>query len=132
VKTTFYLPSIALFPKLKKYGAIEVLYHHNGLISETTRANIFLVKNDTLITPSPGVLRGITRKHVLGVAKDMLASEEREVKLEELWEAEEIFITGTSKHVMPVIEIEGRGIGDGRPGKWTRRISQAYEQFFIQ
>jgi branched-subunit amino acid aminotransferase/4-amino-4-deoxychorismate lyase len=130
VKTTFYLPSIALFPKLKEYGAIEVLYHHNGLISETTRANIFLVKNDRLITPSPGVLRGITRKHVLGAAKDLLASEEREVRLEELWEADEVFITGTSKHVMPVIEIEGRQIGKGKPGEWTRRISEAFEKYF--
>ena len=130
VKTLFYLPSIALFPKMKEYRAIEVLYHHNGLISETTRANIFLVKNDRLITPSPGVLRGITRKHVLGAAKDLLASEEREVKLEELWGADEIFITGTSKHVMPVIEIEGRQIGKGKPGEWTRRISEAFEGYF--
>ena len=130
VKTTFYLPSIILFPKMKEYGAIEVLYHHNGLISETTRANIFLVKNNTLITPSPGVLQGITRKHVLGVAKDLLALEEREVRLEEIWEAEEIFITGTSKHVMPVIEIEERTIGDGKPGNWTKRISEAYERYF--
>jgi len=130
VKTTFYLPSIALFPRLKEYRAIEVLYHHNGLISETTRANIFLVKNNRLITPSPGILKGITRKHVLNTAKDLLASEEREVRLEELWEADEIFITGTSKHVMPVIEIEGRQIGKGKPGEWTRRISEAFENYF--
>jgi D-alanine transaminase/branched-chain amino acid aminotransferase len=130
VKTTFYLPSIALFPKMKEAGAIEVLYHHQGLISETTRANIFLLKNNTLITPSPGVLQGITRKHVLGVAKDLLAVVEREVKLEEIWTADEVFITGTSKHVMPVIEIEGRMIGDGKPGYWTRRLSEAYERLF--
>jgi D-alanine transaminase/branched-chain amino acid aminotransferase len=130
VKTTFYLPSIALFPKLKETGATEVLYHHNGLVSEATRANIFLIKNDILITPSPGVLKGITRKHVLGVAKDLMALEEREVALEELWEADEIFITGTSKHVASVIEIGGRVIGDGVPGKWTKRISQAYERHF--
>lgn len=130
VKTTFYLPSIVLFPKMKEAGAIEVLYHHNSLISETTRANIFLIKNNTLITPSPGVLQGITRKHVLGVAMDLLAVEEREVKLEELWEADEVFITGTSKHVMPVIEIEGRKIGEGRPGQWTKQISRAFEEYF--
>jgi branched-subunit amino acid aminotransferase/4-amino-4-deoxychorismate lyase len=109
-----------------------VLYHHNGLISETTRANIFLIKNHTLITPSPGVLQGITRKHVLGVSRNLLAVEERAVKLEEIWTAGEIFITGTSKHVMPVTEIEGRRIGDGVPGEWTRRISLAYEKYFSQ
>jgi branched-chain amino acid aminotransferase len=130
VKTTFYLPSIALFPKLKERGAIEVLYHHNGLISETTRANIFLLKKGKLITPSPGVLRGITRKYVLQVSRDLMAVEEREVKLEELWESDEIFITGTSKHVAPVVEVEGMVIGSGKPGKMTRMISEAYERFF--
>lgn len=130
VKTTFYLPSIALFPKLKETGAVEVLYHHNGLISETTRANIFLVKKGKLITPSLGVLRGITRKYVLQVSRDLMPVEEREVKLEELWESEEVFITGTSKHVAPVVEIEGRVIGNGKPGKITKAVSEAYERFF--
>jgi D-alanine transaminase/branched-chain amino acid aminotransferase len=132
VKTLFYLPSIALFPKLKETGAVEVLYHHNGLITETTRANIFLIKDNKLITPSPGVLRGITRMHVLEVSRDLMPVEEREVKLEELWESEEVFITGTSKHVAPVVEIEGRIIGNGRPGKLTKKISEVYERFFMQ
>lgn len=130
VKTTFYLPSIALFPRLKETGAIEVLYHHSGLISECTRANIFLIKNNKLITPSPGVLRGITRKFVLQVARHLMPVEEREVKLEELWESDEVFITGTSKHVAPVVEIEGRMIGSGKPGMMTKMISEAYERFF--
>ncbi len=56
--------------------------------------------------------------------------EEREVKLEELWESEEVFITGTSKHVAPVVEIEGRMIGNGKPGEMTEEISRAYERFF--
>ena len=130
VKTTFYLPSIALLPKLKEKGAIEVLYHHNGLISETTRANFFLIKNGTLVTPASGVLRGITRKYVLEVAKDLMPVEEREVKLEELRESDEAFITGTSKHVAPVVEVEGRFIGTGRPGMMTKVISEAYERYF--
>lgn len=130
VKTTFYLPSIALFPKLKETGSVEVLYHHNGLISETTRANVFLVKNNKLITPSDGVLRGITRKYVLQVSMELMEVEEREVKLEELWESDEVFITGTSKHVAPVVEIEGRKIGSGKPGGMTKLILEAYEKFF--
>lgn len=130
VKTTFYLPSIALFPKMKEIGAVEVLYHHNGLITEATRANIFLVKNGKLITPSPGVLRGITRKYVLQVSRDLIPVEEREVKLEELWESAEVFITGTSKHVAPVVEVEGQVIGNGKPGSMTAAISEAYERFF--
>jgi branched-subunit amino acid aminotransferase/4-amino-4-deoxychorismate lyase len=130
VKTTFYLPSIALLPELREKGAIEVLYHHNGLISETTRANFFLVKNGKLITSSAGILRGVTRKYVLQVAHDLMPVEEREVKLEELWGCDEAFITGTSKHVAPVVEVEGRMIGNGKPGEMTKVISEAYEIFF--
>jgi D-alanine transaminase/branched-chain amino acid aminotransferase len=130
VKTTFYLPSIVLFPKLKETGAVEVLYHHNGLITETTRANIFLIKDNKLITPSPGVLKGITRKHVLEISMDLLAVEEREVRLDELWESDEVFMTGTSKHVAPVVEIEGRIIGSGKPGPMTKMVSEAYERVF--
>jgi branched-chain amino acid aminotransferase len=130
VKTTFYLPSIALFPKMKEYGAIEVLYHHNGLISETTRANFFLVKDGKLITAASGVLKGITRKYVLQVAKEIMPVEEREVRLEELWECDEAFITGTSKHVLPVIKVEERMIGNGKPGEGTSAISQAFERLF--
>lgn len=130
VKTTFYLPSIALFPKMKETGAIEVLYHHNGLITETTRANFFLIKKGILITPSSGVLWGITRKNVLLVAKKIMPVEEREVRLEELWECDEAFITGTSKHVLPVVEVEGRMIGNGKPGERTEAISSEFEKFF--
>ncbi len=132
VKTTFYLPSIAMLPKLKNSGAIEVLYHHNDLISETTRANIFLVRNGTLVTPARGVLRGITRKHVLAVAKTVMPVEERDVLLDELWDSDEVFITGTSKHVAPVTEVEGRPIGDGRPGPLTRSVSLVYEKYFTR
>jgi branched-chain amino acid aminotransferase len=132
VKTLFYLPSIVLFPKMKEAGAVEVLYHHSGLISETTRANIFLIKKGVLVTAATGVLRGITRKHVLEVARTIMPVEERDVRLEELWESEEVFITGTSKHVAPVTEIEGRQIGDGRPGEWTKRLSVTYQEFFSQ
>jgi len=130
VKTTFYMPSISLFPKMKEYGAIEVLYHHNGMISETTRANIFLVKDKKLATPSAGVLKGITRKHVIMVAKELMPVEERDVSLDELWDSDEVFMTGTSKHMIPVVEIEGRKIGNGKPGELTKEISQAYERFF--
>lgn len=130
VKTTYYLPSISLFPKLKEKGAVEVLYHHNGLISETTRANIFFIKKGTLITPAEGILKGITRKYVLQVARELMPVEEGEVRLEDLWESDEAFITGTSKHVAPIVEVEGRMIGNGKPGERTKVISDAYERFF--
>jgi branched-subunit amino acid aminotransferase/4-amino-4-deoxychorismate lyase len=88
------------------------------------------VKNGTLITPATGVLKGITRKYVLQVAREFMPVEEREVWLEELWESEEIFITGTSKHVAPVVEIGGNIIGKGRPENYTGLISEYFEKYF--
>jgi D-alanine transaminase/branched-chain amino acid aminotransferase len=131
VKSTFYLPSIVMIPELKKRGAIEVLYHHQGFVYETTRANFFMVKNNKLITPSCGVLPGIIRKHVLQVAAGVLPVEERKIRLEELWDCDEAFITGTSKHVAPVLEVDGRITGKGKPGKVTMEIREAFEQYFL-
>lgn len=130
VKTTYYLPSLVMFHQMKEKGAIEVLYHHNGLISETTRANFFLVKEGILITAGDGVLKGITRKHVILVGKEILQVEERQILLDEVWNCDEAFITGTSKHVLPVVEIDGRMIGDGKPGSVTRKISEVFERFY--
>ncbi|MBE0639435.1 MAG: aminotransferase class IV, partial [Bacteroidales bacterium] len=63
IKTTFYLPTLSMMPELRKQGATEVLYHNNGAVSETTRANIFIIKQGKLITPSEGILKGVTRMH---------------------------------------------------------------------
>ena len=131
VKSTFYLPSIAMIPTLKQAGAVEVLYHHLGVVFETTRANFFMVKDEKLITPSDGILPGIIRKQVIKVAADILPLEERAISLEELWDCDEAFITGTSKHVAPVLEVDERIISFGKPGKVTMEIREAFEKFFL-
>lgn len=130
VKTTFYLPSLVMDKRLKEEGAIEVLYHQNDLVTETTRANFFLVKDGILITAGDGVLKGITRKYVIQVGKEILPVEERPVHLEEIRNCDEAFITGTSKHIMPVVEIDKKEIGNGKPGDWTRKISEAFESYY--
>jgi len=130
IKTTFYLPSISLLPELKRQGALEVLFHHNGIVSETTRANFFLIKNGKLITPEAGILMGVTRKHILQVASTIMETEEREVKLNEIFEADEVFITGTSKHIAPVVAIDGQMIGTGNPGSKTLKLYEAFRKYY--
>jgi len=130
VKTTFYLPTLVNYQKMKDQGAIELLYHQNGMISETTRANIFIIKNKTLITPGNGILKGITRMHVLRIAEHLIKLEVRNVSVEELWQSDEVFITGTSKHVMPVIQVDEIVIGNGKPGVITRSVSEAFEKYY--
>jgi branched-subunit amino acid aminotransferase/4-amino-4-deoxychorismate lyase len=130
VKTTFYLPALSLLPELKRIGALETLYHHKGIVYETTRANFFIIKNGVLITPSEGILKGITRKHVLKVARLQMKVEERIVKLDEIFDSDEIFITGTSKHILPVVNIDGKIIANGRPGTITNKLAQDFKAYY--
>lgn len=130
VKTTFYLPALSLLPELKRIGALETLYHHKGIVYEATRANFFIIKNGVLITPSEGILKGITRKHVLKVARLQMKVEERIVKLDEIFDSDEIFITGTSKHILPVVNIDGKIIANGRPGTITNKLAQDFKAYY--
>lgn len=130
IKTTFYFPSISMLPELKKKGALEVLYHHGGVVSETTRANIFLIKNGQLITPHANILKGVTRKYIIEVASSKMNVIQRDVKVGELWDADEIFITGTSKHIAPVIGIDDKIIGSGRPGNLTLSLAADFSSFY--
>jgi len=129
-KTINYLPAIWLLPKLKTQGAIEPLYHFKGKILETARGNFFLVKNNTLITPKENILLGITRKYLIECARKNFEIEEREVTIEEIDTADEIFITGTSKHVLPVTQIDNKIIADGKPGVVTLRLMEAFNRSY--
>lgn len=124
VKTIDYLMAIWLQPVLRDKGVDDVLYHRDGVIAECPRSNFFLVTDrDVLVTPGANVLKGITRMKVLEAAKGHLAVEEREVLLEELRTAKEAFITSTTKQVMPVKEVDGMRVGDGRIGPVARLLS---------
>lgn len=117
VKTTNYMNAVMKASEMKNAGASEILYHDNGLIRECSRSNIFLVKGKTVITPSTGILEGISRKQILKVIKLDYEIEERNVTVEELKEADEIFITSTTKLLFPVVEIDGWKVLDGEVGK---------------
>lgn len=130
IKTTFYLPTLSILHELKQKSATEVLYHSNGFISETTRANLFIIKDETLITPSSGILMGITRKHILKVASGLMEVQERPVRLQEVFEADEVFISGTSKHLAPVVGIENQSIRNGKPGKITLSLTDAFSDYY--
>jgi branched-chain amino acid aminotransferase len=122
IKTTDYIMAIWLQPLVKERGADDVLYYQNGMVSECPRANVFAVKSGVLITPAGNILKGITRNQVLQLAKDVLPVEERPVTLEELREAEEVFITSTTKQILPVRQIDDTVLYTDRPGKITLEL----------
>lgn len=122
-KSINYIVGIYLLPQQQAAGAEDVLFHHNGEIYETTRANFFIVTNDgTLVTAGEGILQGVTRKRLLAVAKDHYTIEERKPTLEELKTAKEAFITSSTRLLMPVVQVDDVTIGDGLPGEVSKHL----------
>lgn len=126
VKTIDYLMAIWLQPMVKEQQAQDVLYHNNGWMRECPRANFFIVtKDDALVTPSENILKGITRMQILKLAKENnIQVEEREISLEELYNAREVFITSSTKNILPVNKIDGKLINSGKKGELTFRMRE--------
>ena len=104
----------------------------DGTVCEGSGMNVFLVRNNELITPSvtSGILEGITRSSIITLAKEKLGLTvvERTVQRTELYVADEVFFTGTAAQVAPVTKIDHRPIGDGKPGSITLQIQTFYNQ----
>lgn len=132
IKTTCLLSRLLATEELKEKKVEEGFYLNlNEELAEATFSNIFLVKEGKIITPpvEAGLLPGITREIILEIAPFLgFETEERTVKKEEIFEAEEIFITSTLREVMPVVEVEREKIGEGRPGSVYQKIHQAYKE----
>ena len=127
VKSINYLIGVWLQKQLKEKQLDDVLYFQNNIITEFPRSNVFIVTQDNeLVTPAHNVLAGITRKKVLQLAPDIISTSTRDVSTDELKNAAEVFMTSTTKRILPVTEIDGKKVGDGKPGNITIRL---YERF---
>ena len=102
----------------------------DGHVSEGSAENLFIVQGGGLVTPAvtDNVLEGITRRRLIAMARDELGvgTTERSIDRTELYAADEVFLCGTGAQISPVIEIDRRRIGTGRPGSTTRQLSQLY------
>ncbi|HEV8268963.1 MAG TPA: aminotransferase class IV, partial [Thermoanaerobaculia bacterium] len=105
-----------------------ILLDPQGYVAECTGENLFLVKDGALVTsPSAPILEGITRDTLVTLAKDLgLAVVERLVSRDQLYAADEVFVSGTAAECVALREIDFRRIGDGRMGPVTRRLQAAY------
>lgn len=128
VKTINYLMGIYKLPEVHAKGAVDMLYHWKGKISELTRSNFFIVDQyNRIITAGTEILKGVNRKHAIAVAKEKFEVIERDLFMQELSLAKEAFITGTTKKVMPVTQIDEIRIGNGKPGPITVELQQLYD-----
>ena len=108
VKTTDYLMAIWLQPWLKEQGGDDLLYYNQETVTECPRSNIFMIDHDNvLVTPKENMLWGITRKKTIEIADSIgLKIEQRNIPLEELYKAKEVFISSSTKRIMPVERID--------------------------
>ena len=100
----------------------------NGFVSETNDTNLFLVKDDRLLTPhADSCLPGLTRKMILHICEQQnIPAEERNLSLTEVYTADEVFTSGTMGELTPILQADGRVIGDGKAGPMTLRLQKLH------
>ncbi|MDT9013988.1 MAG: hypothetical protein RL671_2338 [Pseudomonadota bacterium] len=129
-KTTQLLYAVLAKEAARDAGADDAWLVDNGMVTEGTSANAHIIDSRGVLVSHPvdhGVLPGITRLSALPLAREMgLAVEERAFSVDELFAAREAFITSATTVVMPVVEADGRKIGDGRPGALTLELRRRY------
>jgi branched-chain amino acid aminotransferase len=109
-----------------------IMYNHEGYVAEATGDNVFIVRNGVIYTPpvETGSLEGITRDVVIRLAKkEKLTVAEKNLTKVDLYICDELFLTGTAAEVIGVVEIDGRTIGDGKPGPITKLLRKNFFEY---
>jgi len=135
LKSANYLESILARQEARAAGVDEALcLNEKGLLAEASMSNIFLVTDGILRTPGleSGILPGITRETILELASQPgINTLEHDIRLDDVFQAQEAFLTNSLIEVMPLTEIEGKAIGSGRPGPLTQRLMAAYKKLVM-
>jgi D-alanine transaminase len=131
IKSVCLLPNVLTFNRAKAAGFDQAVFvEDDEAIAECCSANIFIVKGGQIATPpkSTRILGGITREAVIALArKHGVPLEERRVSLAELRAADEVFLTGTTVELLPVVKVDEQPVGAGRPGPLTQRLYELFQ-----
>jgi branched-subunit amino acid aminotransferase/4-amino-4-deoxychorismate lyase len=128
IKDTGFISSSADQRKQIGSHVFEVILTKNGKFLEGMTSNFYGIKRKSLVTAKYGVLPGVTRKAVLGLAKgEGMSIEYRGLRLSE--KLDEAFLTSSSRGVVSIVSIDGHAVGQGRVGEWTKRLSKAYQAY---
>jgi len=128
IKNYHWLDLVAgLYDAYSRGGETAILIDRQGNVVEGPGFNIFVIKRGKIATPRQGVLEGITRKTVIEMSRTLdIPVETRNVPAEEVRQADEAFVTSTAGGLMPVTKVDGRVLGDGKPGPISRRLCEHY------
>jgi branched-chain amino acid aminotransferase len=130
IKSTNYLNNILAKLQANAAGAQDAVFlNDQGLVSELTGDNLFIVKRSRVITPPLwlGILDGVTRRAILRIAEEAgLEAVEEPLTLHDLYTSDECFCTATRIEVVPIVWVDGRQIGSGNPGPVTTKLTKAF------
>ncbi len=131
IKGTDFITQSAEQRKLVKEDVYEILLVHNGKILEGMTSNFYAINGKTLITAQKGILLGVTRRAVLRLArKQGMSIAYRSPRVDEKFD--EAFLTSSSRGVVPIVKIDGKPVGQGMPGAWTKTLSLAYQAYVLE
>lgn len=129
IKSVNLLANVLARQRVRQAGVFEAILVNGGFMTEGAISNVMVVQGGTVVTAPEGarILSGVTRAIVLDLARSAgLSVQERFVSQAELYEANEVFLTGTTVEVLAVVRIDGKTIGAGRPGPITQRLAESF------
>lgn len=132
IKSTSLVANVMLRQQATEANVDDAILIKNGMLSEGTASNVFVIKNNVLITPPTGheLLPGITRDLVIEIAKNnTILVEEREIREAELFDADEIWMTSSTREIAPVIRLNGETVASGVAGDMWKRVMDLYQQY---
>ncbi|WP_312469936.1 D-amino-acid transaminase [Neobacillus sp.] len=131
IKSLNLLGNLLAKQKAADEGCFEAIQHRGQDVTEGSSSNVFIVKNGVVITHESNnlILKGITKDVILQVCTDNnVQVEERTFTLEELEQADEVFLSSTTSEVMPIVEIDGKKVKEGLTGPVTRKLQELFER----
>ncbi len=132
IKSISLVANVMLRQQATSYGVVDAVLIKEGMVTEGTASNIFIVKNDILITPptSKHLLPGITRDLVLELANNNeVRTEVREIAATELRDADEVWLTSSTREIAPVVRLNDKLVGDGKAGPLWHKMINIYQEY---
>lgn len=132
IKSLNLLPNVLAKQKARETNAFEAIFVRDGWVTEGATSNVFTVKNGVLFTPERNqfVLAGVTQQRVMGLAQAKgWTVQSQSIPISVLEQSDEVFLVGTTIEVLPVVQINGNPIGDGKPGPVTSSLQQQFTTF---
>lgn len=132
IKSGNYLNNVMAYRQAREQGAFEaIMLNQNGLVTEATTSNAWIIKDGKILTPpiGEGLLEGITRSTLLEIAKSKNYDiGEKSLTPSDIYSADEMFLTSTSRFIVPVVQVGEKTIGSGKPGEMTLKLQDIFNQ----